>query len=516
MIKYYIVFFLFSFMIQTKAQKYSPKQIDSLIRSTTALSDKKKSLEIGFEAYRQSEKINYSLGKLRALNSILYDYQYLGNDKKTIEYANRLRKEAKQEKDYYHESEALISLSYVYAYSSFYKRCDETLEEAKVVAANIKGDQYYEIMGEIYQCKSDLERLKKNLDQQLHYDRIALNTFSKIEKPKLRDYFLFAQYLNISISYVDVKKNDSAVYYAREALTYSKTADDPIRTINATFGMADIYFTIGKKDSAIHYYKKVLPLLVKTNSPSKLEIIYNNMATMYYQLNDTKNYVYYSKLASEITKNNRASKDLTVNQVSNDILANEKEEQKGQLFLIIAGFAVVILIIIFFTVKLFFRYKKVKELKRTTELNLIEEYEAKLLEKQEIRKIEKEQISSLHISDDKERELMKKLSSFEKKEQFLSPEISLSSMASTFNTNVNYLSKIIKKHRDHNFSSYINELRINYITNKLRSNPEYLNYKIAYLAEECGFTSYSSFVSIFKQQTGITPSKFIEYLNKED
>lgn len=73
-----------------------------------------------------------------------------------------------------------------------------------------------------------------------------------------------------------------------------------------------------------------------------------------------------------------------------------------------------------------------------------------------------------------------------------------------------------KKNKNASFSGYINELRINYITNKLRSNPEYLTYKIAYLAEEFGYSSYNSFVSIFKQQTGLTPSRFIDYLSKED
>lgn len=510
-----MLFFLSSLIVM-KAQSYSPKQIDSLIKSTAALTDQKKSLEVGFLAYKHAEKIGYNLGKLRALNSILYDYQFLGNDKKTIEYANKLRKAAQEEKDYYHESAALISLSYVYAYSSFYKRCDETLEEAKIVAGNIEGDQHYEILGEIYQCKSDLERLKKNLDQQLHYDKIALKIFSKIKKPKLRDYFLFAQYLNLSISYVDVKKNDSAVYYAREAYKYSQDKDEAIRKVNATFGMADIYFTIDNKDSAIYYYKKVLPLLQKTNNPSKLEIVYKNLATMYDQLNDDKNYIHYSKLALEISKDNRELKNLTVDRVSNDILTNEEHEKKGQILLITAGFAGIIFIITFFAVKIFIRYRKIKELKLITERKLIEEYEAKLQEKLEIRKQEKELSVSPSISDEKENELLKKLNNFEKKEQFLSPDISLSSMASTFSTNVNYLSKIIKKYRDHNFSSYINELRINYITQKLKSHPEYLNYKIAYLAEECGYNSYSSFVSIFKQQTGLTPSKFIEHLSKED
>ncbi len=50
---------------------------------------------------------------------------------------------------------------------------------------------------------------------------------------------------------------------------------------------------------------------------------------------------------------------------------------------------------------------------------------------------------------------------------------------------------------------------------KLKQNPEYLNYKISYLAEECGFSSHTVFSRIFIEKMGIPPSKFIEYLKKE-
>ncbi|HLV38436.1 helix-turn-helix domain-containing protein, partial [Xanthomarina sp.] len=58
----------------------------------------------------------------------------------------------------------------------------------------------------------------------------------------------------------------------------------------------------------------------------------------------------------------------------------------------------------------------------------------------------------------------------------------------------------------------INKLRIQYIVNKLKSDPDYLNYKISYLAEECGFSSHSKFSASFKNVTGLSPSTFISNL----
>lgn len=120
------------------------------------------------------------------------------------------------------------------------------------------------------------------------------------------------------------------------------------------------------------------------------------------------------------------------------------------------------------------------------------------------------------LSLKKENEILDKLNKFEKKQQFLSSTLSLSSLASSMNVNYNYLTLTIKKYKKNNFNGYINQLRIDYIILKLKQNPEYLNYKISYLAEECGFSSHTVFTRIFIEKTGIPPSKFIEYVKKEN
>ena len=81
-------------------------------------------------------------------------------------------------------------------------------------------------------------------------------------------------------------------------------------------------------------------------------------------------------------------------------------------------------------------------------------------------------------------------------------------------TNVKTISEIIKMHKGRSYSDYINELRINYIVNKLYNNPEYLQYKVSYLAEDCGIGAYSSFRRTFTEIKKITPSKFIELLQE--
>ena len=112
--------------------------------------------------------------------------------------------------------------------------------------------------------------------------------------------------------------------------------------------------------------------------------------------------------------------------------------------------------------------------------------------------------------------ILNKLKRFENSKRFNNKDISLSVLAGQFDTNTKYLSEIINSHYNMNFNTYINKLRINYIVEKLKTDPNFMNYKISYLADNCGFSSHSSFATIFKSITGISPVKFIELLNKEN
>lgn len=116
------------------------------------------------------------------------------------------------------------------------------------------------------------------------------------------------------------------------------------------------------------------------------------------------------------------------------------------------------------------------------------------------------------ISEKAEHAILDKLAAFEKSELFTDQELSLKSLAKHLDTNTKYLSEIINTQKNKNFKTYINELRINYIINKLQLNPEYRQYKTSHLANEAGFTSRSSFTIVFKLVTGFSPSVFIASL----
>lgn len=108
--------------------------------------------------------------------------------------------------------------------------------------------------------------------------------------------------------------------------------------------------------------------------------------------------------------------------------------------------------------------------------------------------------------------LLQKLEDFEKSESFINPDISLQTLAKKLETNSKYLSETINNHKQKNFNTYINELRITYVINKLKNDPLYRKYKIKYLAEESGFSTHSAFAAVFKAFTGLSPINYIQLL----
>ena len=118
------------------------------------------------------------------------------------------------------------------------------------------------------------------------------------------------------------------------------------------------------------------------------------------------------------------------------------------------------------------------------------------------------------IPDKTEKEILEKLNKFESSLKYTKSNISLKTLSLQLDTNPRYLSEIINKHKDVNFNTYINNLRIDYILNKLNEDEEYRKYKVSYLAEESGFSSHSLFTTTFKNKVGSSPIEYIKNIDK--
>jgi AraC-like DNA-binding protein len=152
----------------------------------------------------------------------------------------------------------------------------------------------------------------------------------------------------------------------------------------------------------------------------------------------------------------------------------------------------------------------------TEELETIAADNEVLVEKAADSPIGRKQDSPLLLSEETLQRILNSLSEFEVQQQFTSGTITLSQMAAQINTNIKYLSYVIKTYKGRDFNGYINELRVDYMIRQLKEQSQWRSYKISVLAEKAGFSSHGKFATIFKGITGLSPSVFIQHLENEE
>ncbi|WP_312765020.1 helix-turn-helix domain-containing protein [Epilithonimonas sp.] len=122
-------------------------------------------------------------------------------------------------------------------------------------------------------------------------------------------------------------------------------------------------------------------------------------------------------------------------------------------------------------------------------------------------------INQNSISSDTEKKILSKLEAFETSDSFIKKDLTISYLSNQWNTNPKYLSDVIRRNKGTNFTNHVNQLRIPHIVQKLYNEPKYRDYKVGYLADECGFNSPQVFIIAFKKLYGVTSFYFIQQLN---
>ncbi len=112
--------------------------------------------------------------------------------------------------------------------------------------------------------------------------------------------------------------------------------------------------------------------------------------------------------------------------------------------------------------------------------------------------------------------ILEALKEWEKGKGFLAQEVTLSSLAKDLGTNSAYLSRVINVHKGISFANYIKDLRIKYAIDFIGKNRERAaRMSTIQLAEAFGFKSQDVFVRSLKSRTGLTPSKYLKELKRE-
>ncbi|SHK72997.1 helix-turn-helix domain-containing protein [Epilithonimonas mollis] len=324
-------------------------------------------------------------------------------------------------------------------------------ESINILRSAIKG---YENTGDskaLIQSKIWLsELLRDNEVQSFSQINSAHNLLNTTKPGVYYDVLVFN-----GLSKVELKKNN-----ARAAFDYLKDLEISASSISNNELKADYYKNLARASAGINDYL----MLGKANDA-------------------------YFRIIQKVDSKKTVAKALLVNHINK--INEEKLMLQRQTFRFIYIAVIIIFIIVMILIYSFkYRSSPAKEVISSTE------------------------IKNYVIPDKTEKRILDKLDAFEKSQKFIQKTVSMKTLAQQFDTNPKYLSEVINKHKNSNFNTYINNLRIDYIVHKIRQDPEYRKYKVSYLADECGFSSHSLFTTIFKNRMGLSPTEFLQKLNE--
>ncbi|WP_159801721.1 AraC family transcriptional regulator [Flavobacterium sp. MK4S-17] len=121
----------------------------------------------------------------------------------------------------------------------------------------------------------------------------------------------------------------------------------------------------------------------------------------------------------------------------------------------------------------------------------------------------------LNIPQETVDKILSRLEKWRQSMRYLEPNITRASMAVYLETNVHYVSDVISHCYGKSFTEYINDLKIDYIIEQLKTDKHKRMFTHEALAKEAGFGTTQSFVTAFKARTGISPNFFSAKIRKE-
>jgi tetratricopeptide (TPR) repeat protein len=396
------------------------------------------------------------------------------------------------------------------------------------------------------------------------YADLCMQTIQEIEDQEMK--YSIAAMAEQEISYYEIEKKNykkSLVHLnrAQTNLNKSKISNDVSKITNSQlFGLN--YYHLDQLDRSLHYYSTALNNSKNLPENYLIGLIHNGLSLVYLkkdQLKEAKKHLdiakriadeskylslqnevyetsekYYAttKNIEELTKANEKHENVrkrlenkTQSFVNSSFTKIEEENNKVKSSNVlrnsILGICIALLVTSVITIFIYRKRskKKIESFKKLLEeidhqktLSFNNNYNLLNIEKAPLSQKKLTTEDPFMVPEETVKKIMTKLKDFEKSQEFLQSTISFPYVAGYCETNTKYLSYVIRTRKEKDFSSYINELRINYIIDKFRKSPKYRNYKISTLAEEAGFSSANKLSLIFKKVTGYTPSAFIKNL----
>jgi AraC-like DNA-binding protein len=496
------------------------------------------------------------------LKALVYAYRYASqnpSENYKIKYSDSAILVAKKINDNSILAEAYINKSSLLVAKNQHDVASNYLMLANKIAENTNDDylkyqtiyliaQNYLYLGQLSDAKKEYEKcvnfysenlnksntFGKNYEMMFIYSLISLidtnsklNQFSdnKILLEKAFKYikenssnFYYAYFISCEGTNAYYLKN---YFLAIEKLKKAKTLyQDNFPHYTEIFYIGLSYWKLGNKKEAVKYFEKLdKEYYIGVNKNPQYRPAYELLIEYYASKNNTdKQLEYINKLMSldkSYEKNYKylfakIHKEYDTKKLideKNSIETNLKVHQYLTLFVIIFS----IVLISFSTYKYFQMQRKYKErfekiISKNTE---IEKIPVTFVEEDKTLTPKIAGISESTITN-----ILEELEIFEKEQQFLDSKITQKLLSEKLGTNPTYLSKIINAYKGKNFSNYLNDLRLEYIVELLKTEHQFLEKEIKELANIAGFKNAEAFSDNFQRKFEIKPSYFIKMMKE--
>ena len=180
------------------------------------------------------------------------------------------------------------------------------------------------------------------------------------------------------------------------------------------------------------------------------------------------------------------------------------EAQKRMRDLVIAGIAVLALLVIAALIFLWRNYKSTKH----RNLLLFQKNQELLALEQE-RDTQGEKYKSSPMDEQAKEELLWRIhQAMESHDEIYDEGFSLDQLSELVDANPNYVSQVINEKKGRNFKAFINDYKIKEACRRLSDPNNYGTYTIEAIGQSVGFGSRTNFYATFKKATGMTPAAY--------
>lgn len=349
-----------------------------------------------------------------------------------------------------------------------------------------------------------------NYERCSDYNRLGLAESARLGNGEMELYFRHSEAVNCYFK----KEYARSMALLNRVLPRLEAKGDFANAAVADFYLARIYWDLGKRQKALPFLLKVDRAYTKHGyTRPDLRENFELLITYYAGLGDKRRQLFYIDRLLAVDRlldhdyrylSRRIHREYDTRKL---LMAKEVIERsmkiRGRLFYL----AIVVLsgVIIF----LVYRHCRNKKVYRQKFEQLMQ---SGAPQKRHV--VQHASDESLEISPAVVQAILKGLDRFEQKKKYLEKDMGLIRIAAYIGTNPKYASKVIYRHRNKKVIEYISDLKVDHVIALLKDEKKYRNYTNKALAEEVGFGSTQNFTRAFRNRTGISPTYFIQELNR--